>query len=105
VAGAIAGAVRGPDDLAARYGGEEFAVLLPDCGAEQANDVAQRMLAAVRALQIAHRASDAAGHVTLSVGVASVAPGEGELPETILRAADEALYRAKAGGRDQAASA
>ena len=105
VAGAIAGAVRGPDDLAARYGGEEFAALLPNCGAEQANNVAQRMLAAVRALQIAHRASDAAGHVTLSVGVACVAPGEGELPETILRAADEALYRAKAGGRDQAASA
>lgn len=104
VAGAIANAVRGPGDLAARYGGEEFAVLLPDCGAGEATVVAERMLAAARALGIAHRASDAADVVTLSIGVASVVPSEDLAPEAVLRAADEALYRAKADGRDRVAT-
>jgi len=105
VAGAIAGAVRGPDDLAARYGGEEFAVLLPHCGAPEATAVAQRMLAAVRDLGIPHRSSDAADHVTLSIGVASLVPAAETGPDTVLRVADEALYRAKAGGRDRAVTA
>ncbi len=104
VATAIAGAVRGEADLAARYGGEEFAVLLPDCGPDDAMAVAQRMLAAVRALGIAHTASDAGTVVTLSVGVASLVPHTGEAPETLLRAADAALYRAKSAGRNQAAA-
>lgn len=104
VAGAIAVAVRGPTDLAARYGGEEFALLLPDCSAEEATAVAQRLLVSVRALGIAHRASQAASVVTLSVGVASVVPEEGVAPEVVLRSADEALYRAKAGGRDRVAT-
>jgi len=105
VAAAIAGVVRGPDDLAARYGGEEFAVLLPQCSAEEAETVAGHMLAAVRALGIAHRTSDAADHVTLSIGVASLVPAAEMSPDTILRVADEALYRAKAGGRDQVVTA
>lgn len=102
VADAIAGAILGEDDLAARYGGEEFAVLLPDCGPDDAMAAAQRILAATRALGIAHRASDAAGVVTLSVGVASLVPGAGEAPDSLLRAADAALYRAKSEGRDRA---
>ncbi|MFY2764669.1 ligand-binding sensor domain-containing diguanylate cyclase [Arenimonas sp. MALMAid1274] len=101
VAGAIAGAVRGSADLAARYGGEEFAVLLPDCNGVEAEAVAQRMLQAVRALQIPHRASGVAGHITLSLGVASAVPSNSMSPESVLRKADEALYRAKAAGRDQ----
>ena len=103
VAAAIAAAVRGEGDLAARYGGEEFAVLLPDCGADEALAVAQRMLDGVRALGISHSASDAAAVVTLSVGVASRVPRVGDPPESALRAADEALYRAKSAGRNQAA--
>lgn len=101
VAGALAGAVRGDADLAARYGGEEFAVLLPDCDIDAATTVAQRMLEAVRGLGIAHRACDVAPYVTISVGVASVVPRSGESPEIVLRRADEALYRAKAAGRDR----
>ena len=102
VASAMAAQVRGAADLAARYGGEEFAVLLPDCGPDDAMAVAQRMLAAVRALGIPHRASDAASHVTLSIGVASLVPQAGDAPDGLLRAADQALYRAKAEGRDRA---
>lgn len=105
VAGALAEAVRSEHDLAARYGGEEFAVLLPDCSAEEATAVARRMLAAVRALHIAHSASDAADIVTLSIGVASVVPSDDITPELVLRAADAALYLAKASGRDQVATA
>ena len=101
VAGAIASAARAPADLAARYGGEEFAVLLPDCSTEEATAVAQRMLAAVRALGIEHRASPAAGIVTLSIGVASLVPSENTAPEALVQAADAALYRAKESGRNR----
>ena len=105
VAGAIARALRGGADLAARYGGEEFAVLLPDCGAEDATAVAQRILATVRSLCIPHRASETADRVTLSLGVASLVPGPDDAPETVLRAADAALYQAKAAGRNRAITA
>lgn len=101
VAEALTGTVRGDVDLAARYGGEEFAVMLPDCNAAEAATIAERMLLAVRALDIVHRASDVAGRVTISIGVACAVPAEGQLADTLLHAADEALYRAKAEGRDR----
>jgi diguanylate cyclase (GGDEF)-like protein len=105
VAGALAQVLRPDADLAARYGGEEFAVLLAGCDASAAAVVAQRMLEAVRALAIEHRCSDAAPHVTISVGIAAVMPKTAQSPEQLLRSADEALYRAKAAGRDRIAGA
>jgi diguanylate cyclase (GGDEF)-like protein len=104
VAGALTQVLRPEADLAARYGGEEFAVLLTGCGADAAAAVAQRMLEAVRALSIEHRCSDVAPHVTVSVGIAAVVPKVAQSPEQLLRSADEALYRAKAEGRDRVAS-
>ena len=101
VAMTLARQVRGDSDLAARYGGEEFAVLLPDCDADEATAIARRMCDAVRALGIAHNASDVVDIVTVSVGVASVVPSEGASIESVLSAADQALYRAKAEGRDR----
>lgn len=101
VAGALNKVLRSKADLAARYGGEEFAVLLTDCDANEAAVVARRMCDAVRALAIAHRASDVAAHVTISIGVASAVPVAGESQDALLRRADEALYRAKADGRDR----
>ena len=101
VAGALTKALRPDVDLAARYGGEEFAVLLSGCDASEAAAVAQRMLEAVRALAIEHRCSDVAPHVTISVGIAAVASTATTSPEQLLRRADEALYRAKAEGRDR----
>jgi diguanylate cyclase (GGDEF)-like protein len=59
------------------------------------------MCDAVRALAIEHRASGAAGQVTISIGVASAVPAVGASPDSLLRRADEALYRAKAQGRDR----
>jgi diguanylate cyclase (GGDEF)-like protein len=104
VAGALAAAVRSDADLAARYGGEEFAVVLPHCDAIEAAELARRMLDVVRALAIEHRASPAAAQVTISIGVASTVPAIGRSPESLLQDADEALYRAKAQGRDRMAT-
>ena len=101
VAGALAKTLRPGADLAARYGGEEFAVLLGRCDAGEAAAVAQHMLEAVRALAIEHRCSDVAAHVTISVGIAAVVPTAAASPEQLLRRADEALYCAKAEGRDR----
>jgi len=102
VAGAMAQLVRSADDLAARYGGEELALLLSDCDARAAAEVAQRLLEAVRSLAIEHRASNVAPWVTVSVGHATLVPHVGQSSEVIVRLADEALYRAKAQGRDSA---
>jgi len=104
VAGALAAAVRSDADLAARYGGEEFAVLLPHCDVIEAAEIARRMLDVVRALAIEHRASPAAPRVTVSIGVASTVPANGRSPESLVQGADEALYRAKAQGRDRMAT-
>ncbi|HET9485756.1 MAG TPA: two-component regulator propeller domain-containing protein [Xanthomonadales bacterium] len=87
--------------IAARYGGEEFALLLPDHTLEQAGRFARQLLESVRALEIPHRASTIAGHLTASIGVTALVPAQGTTPEQAVRAADEALYRAKREGRDR----
>ena len=81
-----------PGDFAARTGGDEFAVLLPGCPADQALGIAERIRANVRA---ANRDG-----VTASIGLAPL----GSDPRAVVLAADEALYAAKQGGRDRAAS-
>lgn len=87
-------------DFCARIGGEEFVVLLHDTDLEGARVVAQRMLEAVDQLAIPHQMATAAGHVTVSIGVASLVPlGADHASADLLHAADQALYRAKALGR------
>ena len=98
VAEQIGLSMRRPGDLAARYGGEEFVLLLPDTYADGAEDVAQRLLAAVDALGIPHAASPTTDHVTLSMGIATGLPGTPGWNQLIDQA-DNALYQAKAGGR------
>ena len=76
---AVAYSLQRPADLAARYGGDEFVVLLPVTDTQGALDVAQRVLRAIYALDIAHAASPF-GRVTSSIGVAQVVPGVSATP-------------------------
>jgi diguanylate cyclase (GGDEF)-like protein len=105
VAGEVRKCARRPTDLAARYGGEEFVLVLPDTDFDGAARVAERLLALVAAHNLPHETSDAAPHVTLSLGVAAAAPvtaaGGAAGAAALVHAADEALYRAKAGGRNR----
>jgi diguanylate cyclase (GGDEF)-like protein len=101
VASALQAVSRRPSDLVARYGGEEFALVLPETDLSGARSVAEGLCDAIRALQLPHAAA-AAGHVTISVGVASLMPGNGAGgPQNLIAEADLALYAAKSGGRDR----
>jgi diguanylate cyclase (GGDEF)-like protein len=92
---------RRPLDLAARYGGEEFALIMNDVTVEHAGKVAEQLRAAVAGLGITHVAARAAATVTLSVGVAVGKPVLGRTPQGLVQLADEALYEAKAAGRNR----
>jgi diguanylate cyclase (GGDEF)-like protein/PAS domain S-box-containing protein len=92
-----------PGDFAARYGGEEMALVLPSTPAAGALVIAERARQAVRALAIPHENNEG-GIVTISLGVATTS-GATDTPESLIEAADRALYSAKEGGRDRVASA
>jgi diguanylate cyclase (GGDEF)-like protein/PAS domain S-box-containing protein len=97
---------RGEDELC-RYGGEEFVAILPGTGTDGAADVAERMRRAVADQAIPHDGVPW-GHVTISLGVASlpaVDHGSHRDRDALIAAADAALYAAKAAGRDRVARA
>jgi diguanylate cyclase (GGDEF)-like protein len=91
----ISDSVHRASDCAARYGGEEFAVLLPDSSPAQAFVVAETIR-----LKVEQWCGETA-ITTVSIGVASVIPDAGSEWTTVVRAADEALYAAKATGRNR----
>ena len=98
VARRVSGLLR-PQDFVARIGGDEFVVVVPGCGAQEANAIAQRILQAFRApFPLKDQVS---ASVTASIGVANVAPGVS--PAEALRQSDTAMYHAKRSGRDQTA--
>lgn len=101
VASALQAVVRRPKDLLARFGGEEFVVVLPDTGSNGALLLAEKMRETVERLGIRHERSTAGDIVTVSVGVATVLPGQGATPESLIAAADRALYHAKNSGRNR----
>ena len=100
VARAISESVKRPADLVARYGGEEFAVILPNTEAIGAAHIAQNIQSKIKALKIPHANSDVSKYVTASIGIASLFPTSESIPDTLIAAADRALYRAKAQGRN-----
>ncbi|HIK27582.1 MAG: diguanylate cyclase [Oscillatoriaceae bacterium SKW80] len=101
VAAAISRSVKRPANLVARYGGEEFAVILPNTNSQEALCVAQAIQLAVKALKIPHAGSSVSDFVSLSIGIATQEPTPNSNASQLIAAADEALYRAKANGRDR----
>ena len=95
----ISDSVRRAGDCAARYGGEEFAVLLPGLAPAEAFQVAETIR-----LKVEQWCGEAS-ITTVSVGVASLVPGASTDCNQLLKAADQALYTAKADGRNRCALA
>ncbi|MEO7030919.1 MAG: diguanylate cyclase [Herbaspirillum sp.] len=98
-----------PGDVMARFGGEEFVALLPDTDLNGASEIARKIHAAIQALNIPHQASQHA-QVTVSIGVAchqidDAKANQRITTDTLLKAADQAMYTAKAAGRNQTAFA
>ncbi len=87
-------------DVAARYGGEEFVVLVPETPAEGARAVAERIRQSVAAHVFLRDEAGTDVHTTVSVGVAAF-PGSGRSVESLIHAADEAMYLAKRAGKDR----
>ncbi len=100
VASSIAGLALRGGDLVARYGGEEFVLIAPMSDGASARLMADKVCAAVAALGVPHQGSHV-GSVTVSIGVAALVPQPGQGQELLLRAADLALYQAKAQGRNR----
>jgi two-component system cell cycle response regulator len=87
-------------DLACRYGGEEFAVVMPSTKLEDAQRIAERIRQHVGGAPIRASGGKTLLTVTISIGVA-VSLGDQDTPDLLLKRADEALYEAKAGGRNR----
>ncbi len=99
VAMVLQGALHRIHEKAMRYGGEEFAILLPNTDLAGAEVVARRVLGSIAAADVCHDDSPLGPRVTVSVGAASCQPRAEAPPATLLREADQALYRAKEAGR------
>lgn len=86
-----------PEDIVSRYGGEEFVILLPNTDLEEAVHILSRIRRNLTKKFFLHENKRLL--ITFSAGVAQLRPGESQ--ESIFKRADEALYRAKKGGKNQ----
>ena len=99
VARAMTKTVYRPGDLTARYGGEEFAIVLPNCTADAALVVAQRLHDYLKVLAIEHTGTPS-GLLTVSMGIATLTGKELQSSTDLIKRADNALYSAKNSGRN-----
>jgi diguanylate cyclase (GGDEF)-like protein/PAS domain S-box-containing protein len=90
-------------DIACRYGGDEFTLILPEASLENARLRMEELREDVKQIKVQY-AGEYLTPITLSIGI-TVFPEQGLVQESLLKAADEALYRAKRGGRDQVVTA
>jgi diguanylate cyclase (GGDEF)-like protein/PAS domain S-box-containing protein len=89
-----------PGDLVSRFGGEEFGVILPNTDREGAMRLGLEICEVMRQRNLPH-SGNPGGIETVSVGCATMVPVVGRRPVNLVELADEALYKAKRGGRDQ----
>ena len=99
IAGSLEASIRRPRDVAARHGGEEFAIVLPETDLSGALTIAENIRRTIASMDIVHEGSPYLT-VTVSIGVAASRPSRGSERSVLLEAADRALYRAKASGRN-----
>ena len=99
VARKIERSLRKPGDMVARYGGEEFAVILPDTNGSNARKYAERLMVLIAELGLPHPKSEVSEQVTVSIGIATLEPGQQGDPTSLIMCADLAMYRAKQEGR------
>ncbi|MEJ2896028.1 diguanylate cyclase domain-containing protein [Bordetella avium] len=88
-------------DLAARFGGEEFAMVLPGKAAGSARLTAEKLRRSVEAMQLPHEGSGAGSWLTVSIGVSTVTPRNGQPFTDLIEQADRGLYEAKRQGRNR----
>jgi diguanylate cyclase (GGDEF)-like protein len=94
--------------MVARYGGEEITVILPSTDTTDAVKVAEKVRLAVEGLRLPQEGHQGGGWVSVSIGVATALARQGgtiKMPESLLLAADNALYKAKHEGRNRVATA
>jgi diguanylate cyclase (GGDEF)-like protein len=101
VAVALGASLRRGGDLLARYGGEEFIALLPNTRLNEGAQIAERMRSAIISLAIPSAKAEACAFLSVSIGLASAVPSPLQDFRDLLAAADAALYRAKALGRNR----
>ena len=101
VAQALTAQCKRGSDFIARYGGEEFAAVLPEMNKHEAMEFANKLRNAVNALNIEHKGSLNADHITISIGIATSQRGKVYAEQTLLEEADLGLYAAKDAGRDR----
>ncbi|MBI3872810.1 MAG: sensor domain-containing diguanylate cyclase [candidate division Zixibacteria bacterium] len=94
----IGACVRDVDTLA-RYGGEEFIIILPQTGTEEAHTIGERIRAKVEETEFGPDTTGRPIHLTVSIGI-SCYPDNGRSEENLVESVDQALYRAKGGGRN-----
>lgn len=101
VADILASVCRRSIDLAARFGGEEFILVLPGVSSAGACEIAMRIQIAMEKLGMPHGESAVHSNVTVSMGIACCIPKQDEHIESLIKSADQALYKAKQNGRNQ----